>query len=55
MYLIELVKILGSIYDFLAKMNIEITSINRRTILAKCQHLYNEVKSHRESADRNSL
>jgi hypothetical protein len=36
-------------------MNIEITSINRRTILTKYQHLYDGVKNHKESADRDFL
>ena len=55
MYLIELVKTLGSIYDYLAKMNIKITLTKRRTILVKCQHLYSRVKSYREGAGRGSL
>jgi hypothetical protein len=36
MYLIELVKTLGSIYDPLAKINIKITLTNHCTILVKC-------------------
>ncbi len=55
MYLIELIKILGSIYDPLVKINIEITPTNRRTILVKYQHLYSGVKSYKESAGRGSL
>jgi len=55
MHLIELIKILGSIYDPLIKINIEITPTNRRRILAKCQYLYDEVKSYKESAGRDSL
>jgi hypothetical protein len=55
MHLIELVKILESICDLLAKMNIKIIPTNRRTILVKCQYLYNGVKSYRESAGRGFL
>ncbi len=55
MYLIELIKTLGNICDPLIKINIEITLINRRTILVKYQYLYSGVKNYKENAGRNSL
>ena len=55
MYLIELVKILESICDPLAKMNMKIIPTNRRTILVKYQYLCDGVKSYKKSAGRGSL